>query len=302
MRPRARRFAQGTPPGTRRESPCPAPTTSTVAIIRRLNAARLVSGAGAVVLNVLLTKMVMDWFEGRERVLGMSILINAWPIGIGIALLVAGPLAELVGWRWAIALTAVFAAAGFLTVWSTYRAPVAAPPSLITGIGLGVLTRREWRLLAVASLPWLLYNAAYQIIISFLPSFFLESGLSVARSGATTALNTVLFIVSVQAGGVILKRTKRPDLMCHVAIIGWCATLLLLSGGSLPVLWIVLGGLVGGFPASAFVALPSEFLRPESRGAGMGCSTPSTTWVARYCQVLLASFMTSPVAPVPRCG
>ena len=32
----------------------------------------------------------------------------------------------------------------------------------------------------------------------------------------------------------------------------------------------MLGGLLGGFPASAFVALPSEFLRAESRGAGMG--------------------------------
>lgn len=73
----------------------------------------------------------------------------------------------------------------------------------MTGIGLAMLTRREWRLLAVASLPWLLYNAAYQILISFLPSFFLESGLSIARAGAITALNTVLFIVSVQVGGVI---------------------------------------------------------------------------------------------------
>ena len=235
-----------------------------------VNLARLASGTGAVVLNVLLTKMVMDWFGGKERVLAMSILVNAWPIGIGLALLVAGPLAELLSWRWAIALTAVFATGGFLTVWGTYRAPGAAVPSVVSGIGLGVLTKREWQLLAVASLPWLLYNAAYQNIVSFLPLFFLESGLSVARSGAITALNTALFIVSVQAGGMMLKRTRRPDLLCHVAIVGWCAMLLLLSGGSLPVLWLVLGGLLGGLPASAFVALPSEFLRAESRGAGMG--------------------------------
>lgn len=234
------------------------------------NAARLASGAGAVILNVLLTKMIADWFTGRERILAMSMLINAWPIGIGIALLVAGPLAELANWHWAMALTAVFAAAGFLAVWTTYRPPVAAAPPVMTGIGLAILTRREWRLLAVASLPWLLYNAAYQILISFLPSFFLESGLSIARAGAITALNTVLFIVSVQVGGVILKRSKHPDLLCHLTIVGWCTTLLLLSGGTMPVLWIVLGGLLGGFPASAFVTLPSEFLRPESRGVGMG--------------------------------
>src|SRR5262245_60771311 len=33
-----------------------------------LNAGRILSGTGAVVLNVLLTKMVTDWFAGRELV------------------------------------------------------------------------------------------------------------------------------------------------------------------------------------------------------------------------------------------
>lgn len=234
------------------------------------NAARLISGIGAVVLNVLFTKMVADWFDAKERLLAMSILINSWPIGIGIALLAVGPLGELAGWHWAMASTAVFAACGFAAVLGVYRLPAASTQAIVTGMGLGVLTAKEWRLLVVASLPWLLYNAAYQIMVSFLPSFFLENGLSIARSGAMTALNTVIFIVSVQAGGVILKRSEHPDLVCHAAIVGWCATLLLLPGASMPVLWIALGGLIGGLPASAFVSLPAEFLRPESRGAGMG--------------------------------
>lgn len=55
-------------------------------------AARVASGIGAVMQNVLVTKMVADWFEGRERFLAMSILIKSWPIGIGVALLVVGPL------------------------------------------------------------------------------------------------------------------------------------------------------------------------------------------------------------------
>ncbi len=65
--------------------------------------ARFVSGVGAVILNVLMTKMVTDLFEGRERLLAMSVLINSWPIGIGIALLVIGPLGEAAGWRWGAA-------------------------------------------------------------------------------------------------------------------------------------------------------------------------------------------------------
>ena len=233
------------------------------------DAARLVSGVGAVVLNVLLTKMVADWFEGKERLLAMSVLINAWPIGIGLALFALPPIGEAIGWRVAIGAAAALAAAGFAAVLLFYRAP-SARPARPDGIGLGVLDAREWRLLALASIPWLTFNAAYQLVVSFLPSFLLETGSSLTSSGAMTALNTALVIGSVQAGGVLLKRSRRPDLLCHAAIAGWCATLLLLASGSAPMLWIVAGGLIGGIPASAYVNLPAEFLRPQSRGPGMG--------------------------------
>jgi MFS family permease len=244
---------------------------ATAASFAEADVARLVSGVGAVILNVLLTKMVADWFDGKERLLAMSILINAWPIGIALALFALPPLAEAVGWRGALATAAAFAACGFAAVLAVYGRPAAAAaqPAPV-GIGLGVIDAREWRLLAIASVPWLAFNAAYQLVVSFLPSFLFETGSSVARAGAMTALNTALFIVSVQAGGVLLKGARRPDLVCHAAIAAWCATLLLLSTESLPLLWIVAGGLVGGLPAAAFVNLPAEFLRPQSRGAGMG--------------------------------
>jgi len=232
--------------------------------------ARVASGAGAVMLNVLLTKMVADWFEGKERILAMSILINSWPIGIGVALFALGPLGEAVGWRAAILVAAAFTAGGFAAVLLFYRVPASAVLSAPTGIGIEVIDAREWRLLAIASIPWLVYNAAYQVVVSFLPSFLGESGASIARSGAMTAINTAIFIASVQAGGILLKRAANPDWICHAAIAGWCASLLLLSGNSAPWVWIIAGGIVGGLPAGAFVNLPAEFLRPQSRGPGMG--------------------------------
>ena len=238
------------------------------------NAARFVSGIGAVMLNVLMTKMATDLFDGKERLLAMSVLINAWPVGIGLALLTVGPIAELGGWRWGIASSAVFAAIGVAVVATGYR-PAAAPsppsaPSEPSEPGLAVLSRREWRLLAIVSLPWLLYNAAFQIVMSFMPSFFVGNGLGTARAGSLVALNTVMFVVSVQAGGFLLKRTARPGLLCHATIVAWCVTLLFIAAGNAPVPWLVLGGLLGGIPAAALVSLPGEVLRAESRSAGMG--------------------------------
>jgi predicted MFS family arabinose efflux permease len=214
--------------------------------------------------------MVTDLFEGRERLLAMSVLINAWPIGIGIALLVVGPLGAQAGWRWGVASAAVFAAIGFLVVIALYRPPPTASRDAPAGLGLAVLTRREWELLTIAALPWMTYNSAYQIVLSFMPSFLVGEGLGIAHAGSLVALNTVLFVVSVQAGGFVLRRAARPDLICHLAMVGWCVTMLCIAAGSAPLPWLVVGGLIGGLPAAALVSLPGEFLQPQSRNAGMG--------------------------------
>jgi predicted MFS family arabinose efflux permease len=234
------------------------------------SAARVVSGAGAVMLNVLMTKMVADAFDGKERLLAMSILINAWPIGIGLALLVVGPISQAAGWSMGIASSSVLAAIGFLLVLTVYRAPAQTATESVEGLGLGTMSQAEWKLLIVASLPWLLYNAAFQIEMSFLPSWLLERGLGVAGTGSLVALNAVLFVVGVQVGGIVLKRARRPDLVCHVGVSAWCVTLLALTTPTPPLPWIVVGGLLGGLPAAAFVSLPAECLRPSSRSAGMG--------------------------------
>jgi cyanate permease len=122
----------------------------------------------------------------------------------------------------------------------------------------------------IGSLPWMLYNAAFQIEISFLPSIFVGSGFSIKGAGSLVAVTTVLFVVGVQAGGILLKQARRPDLICHIAVAAWCITMLMLTWSTNPLPWLVVGGLLGGIPAAAFVSVPAEFLRVASRSAGMG--------------------------------
>jgi MFS family permease len=56
-------------------------------------AGRLLSGVGAVLMNILLAKMVADWFAERELSTAMGIMLTSWPVGLGIAAATLGALA-----------------------------------------------------------------------------------------------------------------------------------------------------------------------------------------------------------------
>jgi predicted MFS family arabinose efflux permease len=230
---------------------------------------RLIAGIGGVLLNVLMTKMVADWFAGREIVPAMSILISTWPIGIAVALFGLAPLAELVSWRPALGLAAVLGGAGFLLVLLLYvEAPATAPPP--AGLGLRALSGRELTLVLAAAASWLLFNAAYIVIVGFLPTWLMQSGYSMAGAGGMTSLYVLLSIVSVQAGGLLAQRVNAPNAVVVTGLLGWATVMALLPVLPLPVLLIGLSGLIAGWPAGVLVSLPAQVLRPASRAPGNG--------------------------------
>ena len=230
--------------------------------------ARATMGVGGVVLTVLLVKMVTDWFAGKELVLAMSILINTWPIGIGIALLTQGALAQSVSWPAAFVATAAMAALGMASVFFGYTPAPGAP--VAQQVDLRALARQEWILLGATSLPWVFYNAAYVLSVSFLPIYFVDSGLSIVSAGGLTAINTILIIVSVQTGGLLVQRFGHADGIVYCSLAGWALATIGVMTSSAPLPWIIASGLIGGLPAGVLVSLPGEVLRAESRSTGMG--------------------------------
>ena len=73
------------------------------------SAGRIVSGIGGVLMNVLLAKMVADWFQGKEIATAMGVMLTSWPIGMGLALASLGTVAAQHSWRGAVHLTVVAA-------------------------------------------------------------------------------------------------------------------------------------------------------------------------------------------------
>ena len=70
---------------------------------------------------MLMTKMVTDWFAGREIATAISILITSWPIGIAAALSILPFIAAFGGLVSAFGLTVGLAAAGALALLTRYR-------------------------------------------------------------------------------------------------------------------------------------------------------------------------------------
>ena len=229
---------------------------------------RFLSAVGAILLNVLLTKMVTDWFAGREIIWAMTVLINAWPVGIGLASLTLPIVANAWGVPAVFHVAAGAAAVGAVGIALLYKsAPQAATHA--KSIGLTGLSRRETGLVSVASVPWMLYNVGYALMLGFVPTLLVRGGLSVEQAGLLLGLNTLLMIGSVLLGGASAQWLARPEVVVTLGLLAFTGGLVVLPYAP-PWPTLIAVGLLAGLPAGTLAAAPTAVLRPESRGAGMG--------------------------------
>jgi predicted MFS family arabinose efflux permease len=228
---------------------------------------RFLTAVGAVLMNVMMTKMLADWFVGREIIWAMTVFINAWPVGIGIALFSLPAVASAWG-----APAAFHTAAGAAVVsWAAVALLYRAAPASASGAGgtAATLSASEIRLVSLAALPWMLYNAAYAVMLGFLPALLVRGGLSVEHAGLLLGASTALMIMSVQAGGALAQWIAKPHVIVVLGVIGFTAALAVLPYTAV-VPAVIAMGVIGGLPAGVFVSAPASVLRPETRGAGMG--------------------------------
>lgn len=229
-------------------------------------AARVLSGTGAILLNVLMAKMVTDWFTGRELVLAMAIFITSWPVGLSLGLLILGPLAAMLGWGSAFHATAVMALIGFASVATIYR-PAADQVAAAVVPGLD---RDEWRGVLLAGVIWAMFNVAFIVPLSFGPTLLVERGHDVATAASLTSILSWVSAAAVPLGGVIAHRGVSPTAIILLGVVGMAVPLALLPFAPVPILWLLIIGVVGVLPAGAIMALPAQCLRPQNRGFGMG--------------------------------
>ena len=181
---------------------------------------RVVAGVGAVLLNVLLTKMASDWFAGREIVLAMALLVTSWPFGIGAALAIEPQLAASQSWSVAIHATAAASVMAFVLVAMVYRAPASALATTPARPAMA-MTSREVVGASVSGIVWAVYNVSYILLVTFAPPLLIARGLSVIDAGIATSLATWTLMISAPLGGALIERTGRP-----LSMISGCVVLL----------------------------------------------------------------------------
>ncbi len=229
---------------------------------------RLLCGVGFVVTTIFFTKMVVDWFAGRELATAMAVLVMSWPFGIAIGQVGHSWLAATYGWRMPFIAASLYCLAGAALLAVAYRPPPATTAA--TSVASVGLTAREWTLTLTAALVWAAFNAAYIVYLSFAPRVLVAGGLGVLEAASIISLASWVMIFSGAACGQLADRTGRYDLILSVCLGCAMISLALLSHVGWAVPLSLLFGLVGMAPAGLIMALTGAAMAPQKRAFGMG--------------------------------
>jgi predicted MFS family arabinose efflux permease len=229
---------------------------------------RLLCGVGFVVTTIFFTKMVVDWFAGRELATAMAVLVMSWPFGIAMGQVGHSWLAATYGWRMPFIAASLYCLAGAALLAVAYRPPPATTAT--TATASAGLTAREWTLTLMAALVWAAFNAAYIVYLSFAPRVLVAGGMGVLEAASIISLASWVMIFSGAACGQIADRMGHSDLILSVCLGCAMAALALLSHVAWAVPISLLFGLVGMAPAGLIMALTGAAMAPQKRAFGMG--------------------------------
>jgi MFS family permease len=232
-----------------------------------LLAGRVLAGIGGVIVNVVLTKMLVDWFAGREIATAMGILVSSWPLGIALALALLPALGEAGGLALAWSGVGTFILLALVCFNLVYRtAATETTPAASSMLPLAKVS------LSLAALIWALYNTALAMVFSFGPVLLSSQGADARSASATISLFMLCLGLGIPLGGYLADRTGRRDGIILLSF-ALCAAMLpavLFIDARVSLFAYAFFGLIFGLPAGPVMTLPSEVLAPAQRALGMG--------------------------------
>jgi MFS family permease len=232
-----------------------------------IGAGRIIAGIGFLVTTLYFTKMVADWFDGREIATAMSALAMAWPLGIAVGQIGHAWLSQTHGWSAPFVAASGYCAVAALAVLVAYRTPIRDVPQMPARLSL---TRREWTLILLAGTAWALFNAGYIVYLSFAPQMLQAHGLPAITAAAIISVASWVMIASGVLCGSFSDRFGGRGVILTVAMTASAFALVLITVPGAGMVGSLLLGLVGMAPAGIIMAMAGAALPPETRAFGMG--------------------------------
>lgn len=240
-----------------------------------LSAGRIVSGMGAMTLMVVAPQLLAHSFRGRELGTAMGVFNTGMPLGTILSLNLLSMLAESMGWRFSIWLTA-YLCLGALVLFGVYLMFLApahrkGEHGPASSAGLFQSIRQAGTAVWLVGVAWMLFNAAVISLFTFTPDFLEGSGFSAASAGFLTSLVMWPALVLSPAVGYIIDRVGRKLVIIGCAGVTLAAIVVLIpqaTGWMLGLMLLI--GIVQAFvPAPVFALIP-DVVSPALLGLGYG--------------------------------
>jgi MFS family permease len=199
----------------------------------------------------------------------MAFLVVSWPVGIGLALVVLGPLAAATSWKVALQASTLVCASAFVLLAFIYRDPPGATAAASAPTAAR-LRSRELLLVSLAGAVWTLYNVAYIIVVSFAPLLLVDRGLQAANAALITSAATWPLALTIPVGGVLADRTGRGDAIMIVCFAAMAVSIPFMLTGPSPLFMLAFVALIMGPAAGIIMTLPACAVRQEARNLAMG--------------------------------
>jgi predicted MFS family arabinose efflux permease len=234
---------------------------------------RLVAGVGFLVSTLYFTKMIADWFAGREIATAMSILVMSWPFGIAMGQIGHAWFAANADWRAPFVAASVYCAVAAFAILVLYRPATvqhSPHPSADKATPQFGLSSQEWALVIAAGIAWGVLNAGYVGYLTYGPKSLEGHGATPVDAAGIISIASWLMILSGAACGQLVDRMGRRNLILTMCMAAAVASLALLQIDGAGPFASVLFGLIGMAPAGVIMALAGEAVPPERRAFGMG--------------------------------
>ena len=241
-----------------------------------------VIGVAIMVGNIVVPVLIRRDVPWQRAGMVTGLYTASMNVGSMLTSLGTAPLAAVVGWRWALAVWAVLAAAGVL-----YWRPLARRARAAAAAAAGPVPQRRERVSPSASrIAWLLLVAfggqsfAYYAVSAWLPTLLSDTrGLDAAASGGTASLFQIFAVIG--AFGVPALASRAPGWV-PVALIGACWMAMpigLLVAPEAYLVWAVVGGVGQGGGFTAILSIIARVTGSDGEAASVSARVQTGGYV-----------------------